>query len=167
MTFRKKIDFRNQMILKKGDGQQKLTIRNKLDFKNSLSKKLKRSQETNIETQIRLKKKKLYKNQKRSEETDSERQIRLEKERLSKKQKRSKQAENQRTPKRVSQHEISQQEYLNTFDMAENGGIEQQSWAKANINKFHKSVQYAISQRTVCKEAWPLKSKPTLPYVCS
>ena len=135
--------------------------------KDSLSKKLKRSQETNIERQIRLEKKKLYKNQKRSEETDSERQIRLEKERLSKKQKRSKQAENQRTPKRVSQHKISQQEYLNTFDIAENGGIEQQSWAKANINKFHKSVQYAISQCTVCKEAWPLKSKPTLPYVCS
>ena len=29
----KKIDFRNQMILKKGNGQKKLTVRNKLDFK--------------------------------------------------------------------------------------------------------------------------------------
>ena len=112
-----------------------------------------------------MRRKKLYKNQKRSEETDSERQIRLKKERLSEKQKQSKQAENQRAPKRVSQHKISQQEYLNIFDIAENGGIEQQSWVKANINKFHKSVQYAISQCTVCKQAWPLKSKPTLPCV--
>jgi hypothetical protein len=53
------------------------------------------------------------------------------------------------------------------FDSTQNGGIEKQCWAKANINKFHKSVQYNISQCTVFKEAWPLKSKPRSPYVCS
>ena len=53
------------------------------------------------------------------------------------------------------------------FDITSNGGIEKQCWAKANINKFHKSVQYIISQCTVCQEAWPLKSKPRPPYVCS
>ena len=37
----------------------------------------------------------------------------------------------------------------------------------ANINKFHKSVQYIVSQCTVCQEAWPLKCKPRSPYVCT
>jgi hypothetical protein len=47
--------------------------------------------------------------------------------------------------KKVSQlqHEIlNQQDYLNMFDNTNNGGIEEQCWAKANINKFNKSVQY-------------------------
>ena len=35
------------------------------------------------------------------------------------------------------------------------------------MNKFHKSIQYVVSQRTVCFEAWPLKSKPKTPHVCS
>ena len=52
------------------------------------------------------------------------------------------------------------------FDSTQNGGIEEQCWAKANINKFHKSVQYTVSQCTVCQEAWPLKSKPRSPSVC-
>ena len=45
-------------------------------------------------------------------------------------------------PKKVSQsqNEISEQDYLNMFDNTQNGGIEQQCWAKANIDKFHKSV---------------------------
>jgi hypothetical protein len=79
--------------------------------------------------------------------------MRLEKDRLNKKQKRA---------KKVSQpeHEINQQDYLNMFDNTESGGIEEQCWAKANINKFNKSVQYIVSQCTVCQEAWPLKSKP-------
>ena len=34
-------------------------------------------------------------------------------------------------------------------------------------DKFHKSVQYIVSQCTTCWEAWPLKSKPRSPYVCS
>ena len=53
------------------------------------------------------------------------------------------------------------------FDKTNNGGIEEQCWAKTNINKFHNSVKYIVSQCTVCQEAWPLKSKPRTPYVCS
>jgi hypothetical protein len=99
------------------------------------------------------------KKRKRSEESDSERRNRLEKDRLSKKQKRT---------QRVSQPqpELNKTDYLNLFDITQNGGIEEQSWAKANINKFNKSVQYTVSQCTVCQEAWPLKSKPRSPYVC-
>ena len=54
--------------------------------------------------------------------------------------------------KKVSQpeHEINQQDYLNMFDNIDNGGIEEQCWAKANINKFNKSVQYiAVSAQYV------------------
>ena len=53
------------------------------------------------------------------------------------------------------------------FDNTNNGVIEEQCWAKTNINKFHKSVKYIVSQCTVCQEAWPLKTKPRTPYVCS
>ena len=126
----------------------------------SESIKQKRSEETDNEKQIRLQKDSGSKKRKRSEETDSERQMRLEKDRLNKKQKRA---------KKVSQpqHEILiQQDYLNMFDKTNNGGIEEQCWAKANINKFNKSVQYIVRQCTVCQEAWPLKSKPNTPYVC-
>ena len=62
---------------------------------------------------------------------------------------------------------INQQDYLNTFDIHNNGGIEDQCWANANMNRFNKSVQYIVGQCTVCKEAWPLKFKPRSPYVCS
>ena len=79
--------------------------------------------------------------------------MRLEKDRLNKKQKRAK--------------KVSQQDYLNMFDNTNIGGIEEQCWAKANINKFDKSVRYIVSQCTVCQEAWPLKSKPRTPYMCS
>ena len=65
------------------------------------------------------------------------------------------------------QQEVSQQDYLNLFDKTINGSIEEQCWAKTNINKFHKSVQCIVSHCTVCQEAWPLKSKPKSPYVCS
>ena len=52
------------------------------------------------------------------------------------------------------------------FDDTKYGGIEKQCWAKANMNKFHKSVQYIVSQCTICWEAWLLKSKTRSPYVC-
>jgi hypothetical protein len=39
------------------------------------------------------------------------------------------------------EHEINQQDYLNMFDNTDNGGIEEQCWPKANINKFNKFVQ--------------------------
>ena len=53
------------------------------------------------------------------------------------------------------------------FDNTNNGDSEEQCLAKTNINKFHKSVKYIVSQCTVCQEAWPLKSKPRTPYMCS
>ena len=63
--------------------------------------------------------------------------------------------------------ELNQQDYLSTFDIHNNGGIEDQCWANANMNRFHRSVEYIVSQCSVCKEAWPLKAKPRSPYVCS
>ena len=69
------------------------------------------------------------KKRKKANETDLQNQNRLERDRLYKKQKRSEETD-----------------------------YEKQYWAKANINKFHKSVQYTISQCIVCQEAWPLKS---------
>ena len=64
---------------------------------------------------------------------------------------------------------VNQQDYLKEHHLAKNGSIEEQCWAKANIKKFHKSVQFSVSRRKVCQEAWPLKSKPRSPndYVCS
>ena len=58
---------------------------------------------------------------------------------------------------------------MKEFDIIQNGSIHEQSWAKCNINKFHKFVEFSISQCTICQEAWPMKSKPMLPnnYVCS
>ena len=149
--------------------------------KDRVSKKSKRSEEADSERQLRLEKDRASKKSKRSNETDNERQIRLEKDRVSTKSKRSEQADNERQlrlekerynkkqnrAKKVSQSrpEINQQLYLNMFDKTNNGGIEEQCWAKTNINKFHKSVKYIVSQCTVCQEAWPLKSKPRTPYV--
>ena len=124
------------------------------------SKKRKQSEETDSERQVRLQKERESKKRKRSGETDSERQIRLDKDRLCKKQKQAKVMSQPR-------QDISQQEYLNLFDTTNNGSIEEQCWAKTNISKFHKSVQYIVSHCTVCQEAWPLKSKPRSPYVCS
>ena len=51
------------------------------------------------------------------------------------------------------------------FDHTNNGGMEEQGWVKANIDKFHKSVQYIVCQCTLCKEAWPIKSTPPSPCV--
>ena len=58
--------------------------------------------------------------------------------------------------------------YLNEFDIVKNGPLHQQNWAKTNIAKFHRSMKYSIYQCTICKEAWPRKSKPRSPdsYIC-
>ena len=37
------------------------------------------------------------------------------------------------------------------------GPLHDQSWAKANIHKFHTSLQYSVNQCAICKEAWPLQ----------
>ena len=136
------------------------------------TKKIKRSEETDSEKQTRLEKDREIKKRKRSEETDSERQTRLEKNRVYQKRKREEKASISSIDKqKVSQGQniVNQQDYLKQFDITKSGGFEQQCWAKSNINKFHKSVQFSISQCTICQEAWPLKSKPRSPnhYVCS
>ena len=58
---------------------------------------------------------------------------------------------------------------MKEFDSIKNGSIHEQFWAKANIKKFHKSVEFFISKCSICHEAWPLKSKPKSPsdYECS
>ena len=63
----------------------------------------------------------------------------------------------------------NQDNYLKEFDSIKNGSIHEQFWAKANIKKFHKSVEFFISKCSICHEAWPLKSKPKSPsdYECS
>ena len=147
--------------------------------KNSEYQKRKRSEETDSDRDVRLQKAKVYKKRKVSEETDDERQKRLEQKRESKKRKQLNETDSERQlrlqkQKRTGtrkvaqlQSKISQQDYLNAFDSTQNGSIEEQFWAKTNIEKFHKAIQYVVSQCTVCWEAWPLKSKPRSVYVCS
>ena len=44
---------------------------------------------------------------------------------------------------------------MKEFDIKRNGNIHNQTWAKANINKFHKSVQYIVSKCTYdCKSTY-------------
>ena len=148
-----------EYIKKKWSEETECEKGQRLHNKRNLMKK-KRSEETEIMRQTRLGNAKDSKKRKQSLETDCQRQTRLEKDRLYQKNKRAK-----RVP--LPQNEKSQNDYLHAFDISKNGGIEEQSWAIANINKFHKSVQYIVSQCTVCKEAWPLKSKPRSLYVCS
>ncbi len=124
------------------------------------SMKRKRLEESDHDRQRRCQKDSASKKRKRSVETDHERQTRLEKDRLHYKQK-------QTISLLQRQEEIDQHGYLNMFDNTSHGGIEQQSWAKSNIDKSHKSLQYFVSQCTICQEAWPLKSKPRATYVCS
>ena len=61
---------------------------------------------------------------------------------------------------------INQETYLSMFN-TDNGGIKEQCWAKASINKFHNSLKFHVVQCTICMEAWPFKSKPKSQYVRS
>jgi len=58
---------------------------------------------------------------------------------------------------------------LKEFNNIENGPIHEQNWSKFNMSNFHNSIVFSTFQCTVCKEAWPLKSKPRSleSYVCS
>ena len=134
------------------------------------AKKRKLLMETDCEKKTRLNKDRESKKRKLSQETDSQRQTRLkmtrQKARLYRKQK---QTLNSfvHNEKLIQSQKLNQEDYLKEFDIAKGGGIEEQCWAKTNINKFHKSVNFSISQCTICQEAWPLKSKPRSPYICS
>jgi hypothetical protein len=102
----------------------------------------KRKQSEESEKRIRLQEASETRQTKRSQKTNSKTQITYQKQNLSTKLIRTYQK--QKCANRVSQpqQEISQQDYLNMFDITQNGSIEEQSWAKGNLNKFHKSVQY-------------------------
>ncbi len=65
--------------------------------------------------------------------------------------------------------DIGKTVYLNEFDALKNGALHEQCWAKCSIKEFHKSMQYVIFQSTICKEAWPINTKPKCQanYVCS
>ena len=141
-------------------------------LKNKEFQKAKWSMENDCERQKRLQKMGEYINKKRWEESELTRQTRLDGAKLYQNKKLSLETdlekENQPKRKRLYQSSgDSQKDYLTAFDISQNGGIEEQSWAKANINKFHKSMKYVVSQCTICFEAWPLRSKPKAPYVCS
>ena len=71
--------------------------------------------------------------------------------------------------KKLTKLFLKSMHYLNEFDAAEYGELHEQNWAKSNISKFHSSMEFSISQCTICKESWPMKSKPRTPdsYVCS
>lgn len=64
--------------------------------------------------------------------------------------------------------DISKIVYLTEFDALKNGALHDQSWAKCNMKQFHKSMHFVIFQCTVCKEAWPINTKPKSPasYMC-
>ena len=78
--------------------------------------------------QKRLEGKRESKKRKQLNKTDSERQLRLRKKRNVKEKRTKKVAQ--------LQCKISQQDYLNAFDSTQNGSIEEQCWAKTNIDKF-------------------------------
>ena len=158
---------------------------NQIRLKNHrIYKKTKRAMETENEKQHRLESGRNYNKRKQAVETETEKQTRLENAGNNKKRKQAVETttekqtrlENDRTYHKRKRAEataiekyINQQDYIKEFDITKNGGIEEQCWPKSNINKFHKSIEFAISQCKICQEAWPLKSKPRSPeaYVCS
>ncbi len=131
-------EYQNKILSIETEGAKQARLNKVSEYKTR-----KQSEETDIKKQVRLQKERESKKRKRSEEPDSKRQLRLDKDRHCKKQKRAKVMSQ-------PQQEISQQDYLNAFDTTNNGSIEEQCWAKTNINKFHKSVQYIVSHCTVC-----------------
>ena len=132
------------------------------------SQQRKQADESLCQRQTRLDNKKKSQQRKRSQETESDKHTRLEKATMYKKRKRAEKACIHNVKLSQAEKIANQQDYLKEFDITY-GGIENQCWAKSNINKFHKSVEFFTSQCTVCQEAWPLKSKPRSPndYVYS
>ena len=103
-------------------------------------------QETQTMRHDRLVKAREYQKRKREQETPAQKKYRLEKNRESKRRKRSNKCEIEKysRPRQTLTKEIpNQHDYLKQFDMVKNGGIEQQCWAKSNITKFYKSIQFS------------------------
>ncbi|CAB4012613.1 Hypothetical predicted protein [Paramuricea clavata] len=124
-------------------------------------RKGKQASETEHEKQTRLENAREYRKAKRAFETDHEKQTRIENAREYRKTKQASEKE--------KQTRLGNQDYLNKFDIEKDGSIHEQSWAKNNINKFSKSIEFFINQCTICQEAWPLNSTPRSPdcYICS
>ncbi len=128
--------------------------------------KFKKAVETESEKELRLKRDREYRRNKRANDTAVEKQV--------EKSKFSDQSELNICPRSrenctmVDSEIPTQENYLKEFDLIKNGSIHEQMWAKANIKKFHKSVEFFISKCSICHEAWPLKSKPNLStgYIC-
>ena len=134
------------------------------------------SLETDIEKKARHRKAREYKKRKQLEETDCEEQQRIQKEREYKRSKRLEESDRVTKAKKVNDNKlhqkqkpatISQDEYLSASNITKHGGLKQQLWAKHNIHKFYKSIQFTVHQCSVCLEAWPLKAKPKSSYICS
>ena len=128
--------------------------------KNRELQKRKRTEETEACRQARLQSARECKRRRHSIETNCERQLRLNKDRFYQKQKYSRELSQ-------SRFQMTQQDYLSRFSNLESDSIEEQCWAKANILNFINLCVMFISQCTICHEAWPWKSKPNSPYVCS
>ena len=133
-------------------------MRGRLEFAKQCVKQ-KRSVETGSENKTRLQNDRNCQKRKLAVETESEKENRLANAR--KYYKKRKQGNNSHNQTVSNQHE-----YLKEFDIIKNGRLHERSWAKSNINKFHKYVEFVISQCTICQEAWPLKSKPGSPETC-
>lgn len=106
--------------------------------------------ESELQRHERLRKNNDYHKMKIVLQTELQKKSRLEK---SKNYQRQKNVNRTETCKKGSQESISQQDYLNQFDALQNGNLHDQSWAKANMCKFHSMNKYVISQCTVCFEA--------------
>ena len=131
--------------------------------------------ETGSEKQSRLENKSMYMKRKRLEETESEKQARLENIRQSKKRKFAEETESQREGRLLKEKERKQkQRSKKTDDVQENtnldaGPVHEQTRAKFNADKFHKSIQFVVHKCVVCHEAWPIKttSRTGDNYVCT
>ena len=116
----------------------------------------------------KLERKRVYAKKQRANETVDAKRLRLEK-MAAYRNNRSQMANKSNNAKTKNADHVSQSKYLTEFDPVKYGPLHDQSWAKCNMQQFHKSVQYTIFQCMVCKEAWPITSKPRSPgsYVCS
>ena len=125
-------------------------------LKNREFQSTKWSKENDCERQNRLLDSREYVNKKRCEESELARQSKLDCANMLKGSDQLRLIWRDKTglKRRLYQRSASSQnDYLTAFNISENGGIEEQSWAKTNVNKFHKSIKYVVSQCTVCLEA--------------
>ena len=54
---------------------------------------------------------------------------------------------------------LDKAKYLDTFDNKQYGTIDQQPWAKSNIEKFHNFMKMKLYQCKICNETWPSMQK--------